>query len=74
MARKVNNSLVSDYIEQLKYHKACEKLDESFEDAFSYTVTGKGQSRLMSTKLLERLNEEVRRREKVIRIISLPIV
>ena len=67
-ARKAKNTIVSAYSEQSKYHKACEKLDEGFEDAFQYAVVGKGQSRLKSTNLLERLNEEVRRREKVIRI------
>lgn len=67
-ARKVKNILISNYIEQSSYHKSCDKLDEGFEDAFQYTVVGKGQSRLKSTNLLERLNEEVRRREKGIRI------
>jgi len=43
-------------------------LDEGFEDAFQYTVVGKGHSRLKSTNLLERLNQDVRRREKLIRI------
>lgn len=43
-------------------------MDEGFEDAFQYTVVGKSHNRLKSTNLLERLNEEVRRREKVIRI------
>jgi len=68
MARKVKNTLVNDYIEQPKYRKACEKLDEGFEDAFQYLVVGQAQSRLKSTNLLERLNQEIRRREKVIRI------
>lgn len=68
MARKAKNTLVNDYVEQPKYRKACEELDEGFEDAFQYVVVGHGQSRLKSTNLLERLNEEIRRREKVIRI------
>ncbi|GAB2490913.1 IS256-like element IS256 family transposase [Alkalibacterium psychrotolerans] len=68
MARKANNNLVNGCIEQPKYQKACEKLDEGFEDAFRYVVVGQVQSRLKSTNLLERLNEEIRRREKVIRI------
>ncbi|SEI79224.1 Transposase, Mutator family, partial [Alkalibacterium gilvum] len=37
-------------------------------DAFQYIVAGQGHNRLKSTNLLERLNQEVRRREKVIRI------
>ncbi len=40
----------------------------SAEDAFQYTVIGNGHNRLKSTNLLERLNQEVRRREKIIRI------
>jgi len=51
-----------------KYTKACETLDNGFEDAFQYTVIGNGHNRLKSTNLLERLNQEVRRREKIIRI------
>ena len=43
-------------------------MDNGFEDAFQYTVIGKGHNRLKSTNLLERLNQEVRRREKIIRI------
>lgn len=56
------------FAEDKKYAKACEILDEGFEDAFQYAVVGKGQSRIRSTNLLERLNQELRRREKVIRI------
>uniref|UniRef100_UPI00385746D9 transposase n=1 Tax=Ligilactobacillus murinus TaxID=1622 RepID=UPI00385746D9 len=48
--------------------KACETLDNGFEEAFQYTVIGNGHNRLKSTNLLERLNQEVRRREKIIRI------
>ena len=51
-----------------KYSKACEILDNGFEDAFQYTVIGEGHNRLESTNLLERLNQEIRRREKIIRI------
>ena len=48
--------------------KRVETSDEGFEDAFQYIVAGQGHNRLKSTNLLERLNQEVRRREKVIRI------
>ncbi|MFL2116470.1 IS256 family transposase [Marinilactibacillus psychrotolerans] len=68
LARKAKNTLVEEYSDQVKYKKACRTLDEGFEDAFQYTVIGKSHNRLKSTNLLERLNEEVRRREKVIRI------
>ena len=67
-ARTMKNHLIEEYIDQPKYTKACETLDEGFEDAFQYTVAGHGHNRLKSTNLLERLNQEVRRREKVIRI------
>ncbi|WP_199175367.1 transposase, partial [Enterococcus faecium] len=33
-----------------------------------YTVQGNSHNRLKSTNLIERLNQEVRRREKIIRI------
>src|SRR5699024_11951864 len=67
-ARAAKNALVNEYIDQKKYTKACEILDDGFEDAFQYTVIGQGHNRLKSTNLLERLNHEVRRREKIIRI------
>ncbi len=67
-ARVAKNLLVEAYEEQPKYAKACRILDEGFEDAFQYSVNGIAHPRLRSTNLLERLNEEIRRREKVIRI------
>jgi len=67
-ARKAKNRLLEDYSDQKKYEKACETLDEGFEDAFQYSVNGAPHSRLRSTNMLERLNGEIRRREKVIRI------
>lgn len=67
-ARKAKDRLLEDYEGQVKYQKACETLDNGFEDAFQYSVNGAPHSRLRSTNLLERLNGEIRRREKVIRI------
>lgn len=64
LAREAKNRLADEYIDQTKYTKACETLDNGFEDAFQYTVLGNSHSRLKSTNLLERLNQEVRRREK----------
>ena len=52
-----------------KYSKACEILDNGFEDAFQYTVIGEGHNCLKSTNLFERLNQEIRRREKIIRFL-----
>lgn len=47
----------------------CDFLDEGFEDSFQYTASSSTKyNRLKSTNLLERLNQEIRRREKVIRI------
>ena len=43
--------------------------DEGFEDAFQYTVVANGHTRLRST-IHKRLNQEIRRREKVIRIFE----
>lgn len=46
-----------------------ECLDDGFEDAFQYcAIEETTYSRLKSTNLLERLNEEIRRRERVVRI------
>src|SRR5699024_3286084 len=64
----IQQSFVGAYSDEKKYEKACQTLDEGFEDAFQYTVVGQGHSRLKSTNVLERLNQEVRRREKVVRI------
>jgi len=60
--------LINKFIHQKRYEKACEILDEGFEDAFQYTVVANGLTRLRSTNSIERLNQEIRRREKVIRI------
>ncbi|HHY2771166.1 TPA: transposase, partial [Enterococcus faecium] len=38
------------------------------QNPFQYTVQGNSHNRLKSTNLIERLNQEVRRREKIIRI------
>lgn len=46
-----------------------ECLDEGFEDSFqTCSIEESNYSRLKSTKMLERLNSEIRRREKVVRI------
>src|SRR5690625_2589560 len=68
IARIAKNELIDKYSHNKRYEKACKILDEGFEDAFQYTIVGQGHSRLKSTNLLERLNQEVRRREKIVRI------
>ena len=67
-AREAKNAVVDEYAGQSKYAKACEILDEGFDDAFQYIALERTHNRLKSTNLLERLNQEVRRREKVVRI------
>jgi len=56
----------TEYIQATEYERS--KSFISFEDALQYTVAGKGHSRLKRTNMLERLNEKVRQREKVVRI------
>ncbi|RCG03582.1 transposase, partial [Enterococcus faecium] len=53
---------------QPKYSNALATMEDGFEDAFQYTEKGKSHNRIKRTKLIERLNQEVRRREKIIRI------
>ena len=57
--------VVGEYIDQSRYTKACETLDNGFEEAFQYTVIGNGHKSAKSTNLLERLNQEVRRRKRL---------
>jgi len=64
LTRTAKNELISAYDE-----KACQILDEGFEDAFQYAVVGKRHPRLKNTNVLERLNQEARRRKKVVRIV-----
>lgn len=68
LARAAKDDLIYKFMDNKRYEKACQVLDEGFEDAFQYTVAKKGHSRLKSTNVIERLNQEVRRREKVVRI------
>src|SRR5699024_4132858 len=65
LAREPKNNLINHYIDQTKYTTASETLESGFEDALQHTVVGKGHNRLKGTNLLERLNQEVRRREKI---------
>ena len=38
LARVTKNAVLDQYADQPKYSKACQVLDEGFEDAFQYTV------------------------------------
>jgi putative transposase len=67
--RRFKNELMNQFGDEAKYAKALETLDEGFEDAIQYlNFPEKMHSHIRSTNSLERLNQEVRRREKVIRI------
>ncbi|MED4207622.1 transposase, partial [Neobacillus mesonae] len=67
--RRFKNELMNQYVDESKYAKALETLDEGFEDAVQYlNFSEKLHPHIRSTNSLERLNQEVRRREKVIRI------
>lgn len=67
LARSLKNRIVDHYSAQ--YGKMVECLDEGFEDSFQYcSIEETNYSRLKSTNMLERLNSEIRRREKVVRI------
>lgn len=67
--RRFKNELMNQFGDEAKYAKALETLDEGFEDAIQYlNFPEKVHSHIRSTNSLERLNQEVRRREKVIRI------
>ena len=68
-ARKTKDWLMDKYAEEPKFAKALEKLDEGFDDAIQYFNEPKKFHRyIATTNHLERLNQELRRREKVIRI------
>ena len=69
LARKMKDEIFLKYENEQKFQNSLNTLDEGFEDAFAYLANDVIHSRLRSTNCLERLNEEVRRRERVIRII-----
>jgi transposase-like protein len=67
--RRFKKELMNQFGDEAKYAKALETLDEGFEDAIQYlNFPEKMHPHIRSTNSLERLNQEVRRREKVIRI------
>lgn len=67
--RNFKDELMSKFGDNSKYIKALEVLDEGFEDTIQYMNHPEAiRTNIRSTNSLERLNQEVRRREKVIRI------
>jgi transposase-like protein len=68
-ARKFRDEFLERFGENPKLEKAIHILEEGFEDAIQYlNEPVKFQQYIRSTNSLERLNQEVRRREQVIRI------
>lgn len=66
-ARKVRDQIIDKY--ETKAPKAVTLLDEAFDDITAVlTLPLKYRKRLRTTNGVERLNEEIRRRERVIRI------
>ncbi len=67
--RNFKEELMSQFSENTKYEKALAIFDEGFEDTIQYMEHPEEiRPHIRSTNCLERLNQEVRRREKVIRI------
>jgi putative transposase len=68
-AREMKDEFISTYSDHPKVQKALKIVDEGFEDSIQYLNEPDTFHRFISsTNALERLNQEVRRREKVIRI------
>jgi transposase-like protein len=67
--RRFKDEFMIQFENEPKYEKALATLDEGFEDAIQYlNFDEKIHKHIRSTNSLERLNQEVRRRERVIRI------
>ncbi|MRX71110.1 IS256 family transposase [Bacillus lacus] len=68
-ARVLKNVFIETYESQKAYQKAISILDDGFEDAIQYMNEPYSyHQKLRTTNNLERLNSEIRRRERVIRI------
>ncbi|MBD7986406.1 IS256 family transposase [Sporosarcina sp. Sa2YVA2] len=67
--RKLKELFLEKYEEYPKFKRSCSILDDGFEDAIQYmNFPISHRKSIRSTNSLERLNQEVRRRERVIRI------
>lgn len=67
--RQFKDELMSKFGAEQKFEKALEILDEGFEDTIQYMNFPENiRCHIRSTNSLERLNQEIRRRERVIRI------
>lgn len=68
-ARELKDQFIEKYKETKRYQKAVEQLESGFEDAMQYhSQPTKYHKHFRTTNMLERVNREVRRREKVISI------
>lgn len=68
-ARRFKDEFIKKYEDNPKLEKVIEILDEGFEDSIQYLSEKLAMHKhIRSTNSLERLNQEVRRRERVIRI------
>ncbi|HLQ96485.1 MAG TPA: IS256 family transposase [Pseudogracilibacillus sp.] len=68
-ARKFKEEFIEQYEGDSKLKKVIEKLEEGFDDAIQFLNEPVNYHKFIrSTNALERLNQEIRRREKVIRI------
>ena len=69
MARELKNRFIEKYQDTKGFSKSVEKLDDGFEDAMQFhSQPVRHHINLRTTNMLERLNREVRRRERVIQI------
>ena len=67
--RKFKDELMSRFSTETRFEKALAILDEGFEDTIQYMNFPEDiRVHIRSTNSLERLNQEIRRREKVIRV------
>lgn len=69
IARELKEEFIKTYADNGKYQKAIERLDDGFEDAIQFFAEPENAHKhIKTTNVLERINSEVRRRERVIRI------
>lgn len=68
-ARELKNQFTEKYQDSKGFQKAIAQLDEGFEDAMQFhSQPTEYHKHLKTTNMLERVNREVRRREKVISV------
>ncbi|MFD1852248.1 IS256 family transposase [Oceanobacillus bengalensis] len=69
ISRTLKNEFIEKYGDDKRFEKVIDTLDNGYEDAVQYYAETKNTHKhIRTTNALERINEEIRRREKVIRI------